>query len=64
MPNEQIGCLEEDSNGARVFARTLRYKRLGLFRGKSPFRDLHHDIRVGRVIVDGLPVTTPESANT
>src|SRR5215207_5502892 len=64
VPNEHIVCLEEDSNGARLFAHIVGNKRLGLFGGKWPFRDIHHDSWVGRVIVYGLPVVTLERANT
>lgn len=64
VSNEPIGCLEEDSNGARLFAYILGNKRLGLFGGKGPFRDIPHDSWVGRVLVDGLPVITLERAKT
>src|SRR5215218_5212135 len=64
VPDEHIACLEEDSNEARLFAQIVGNKRLGLFGGKWPFRDIHHDSWVGRVIVYGLPVVRLERANT
>src|ERR687889_1226669 len=63
MPDEHIVCLEEDSNEARLFAHIFGNKRLGLFGGKRPFRDIHHDRWVGGVIVYGLPVVRLERAN-
>ena len=64
VPDEQIVCIEEDSNEVRLFAHIVGNKRLGLFEGERPFRDIHHDSRVGRVIVYSLPVVTLKRANT
>src|ERR671916_1343642 len=51
VPDEQIVCIEEDNNEVRLFAHIVGNKRLGLFEGEWPFRDIHHDSWVGRVIV-------------
>jgi hypothetical protein len=64
VPDEQIVCIEEDSNEVRLFAHIVGNKRLGLFEGEWPFRDIHHDSWVGGVIVYGLPVVRLEIANT
>src|ERR687894_2883890 len=64
VPDEHIACLEEDSNGAGLFAHIFGNKRLGLFGGKRPFRDIHHDRWVRGVIVYALPVVRLERANT
>ena len=63
VPNEHIVCFEEDSNGARLFAHIVGNKRLGLFGGKWPFRDIRHNSWFRGVIVNGLPVVTLERAN-
>ena len=64
VPDEQIVCIQEDSNEVRLFAHIVGNKRLGLLEGEWPFGDIHHDSWVGRVIVYGLPVVTLERANT
>jgi hypothetical protein len=55
VPDEQIGCFEEDNNEARLFAAIFGERRLGWFGGKWPFRDLQHYGGVGRLIVNGSP---------
>src|SRR5215218_6675404 len=40
VPNEHIVCLEQDSNGARLFAHIVGDKRPGLFGGKRSFRNI------------------------